>query len=47
MSWGMFVVAGLGIFAITLLLIGLGLIVSDDILDAEDPEDRWDREAHR
>lgn len=40
-SWGMFVVAGLGIFAISLLLIGMGLFIADEIVDADDPEDRW------
>lgn len=38
MSWGAFLIAGLGIFAISLLLIGLGFFVADEIVDGDDPE---------
>jgi len=38
MTWGEFVIAGLGIFAISLLLIGLGLFVGDELVDGDDPE---------
>lgn len=41
MSWGTFAIVGFGIFAVALLLVGLGFFVTDEILDSEDPEDRW------
>lgn len=44
LSWGGLVIVGVGAFAIGILLIGLGLFVTDEILDVEDPEDRWARE---
>lgn len=45
LSWGAFVIVVLGVSAFGLLLLGLGVFVRDEIVNVEDPEDRWAREA--
>lgn len=44
MSWGAFLVAVIGLTALVLILLGFAMFVSDEILDADDPEDRWARD---
>lgn len=47
LSWGGFVVVACGAFALVMLLLGLAFFARDEIVHAEDPEDRWAREVRR
>lgn len=45
LSWGGFVVATCGAFALVMILLGLAFFARDEVVNVEDPEDRWAREA--
>lgn len=45
LSWGGFVIIACGAFALVMFLLGLAFVARDEVVNVEDPEDRWAREA--
>ena len=45
LSWGGLVVVGVGAAALGVFLLGLVAFARDEVVDVEDPDARWAREA--